>query len=105
MRARLHDLVEQEEKHQCITMNELGTGPCVDSVKHFWLHCRLFGDDASRLPQGCVQADNIAYCQVLGEFEITLEYANIVEPFLGMRERCPSTGPDYLDRFAASWSC
>ena len=66
---------------------------------------RLFSDDATQWPQGCTQADEIAYCQVLGDFAIKLEYANIVEPFAGMREHCPSSGPDYLDRIAASWSC
>eukprot|EP00277_Geminigera_cryophila_P005811 CAMPEP_0179421784 /NCGR_PEP_ID=MMETSP0799-20121207/10012_1 /TAXON_ID=46947 /ORGANISM="Geminigera cryophila, Strain CCMP2564" /LENGTH=601 /DNA_ID=CAMNT_0021195737 /DNA_START=47 /DNA_END=1852 /DNA_ORIENTATION=- len=61
--------------------------------------------NGSTLPRECVQQDNIALCQVMGRREIRLANANIVSPFIGMRQNCPSMGPDYLDRFAASLTC
>uniref|UniRef100_A0A7S0NDH2 Uncharacterized protein n=1 Tax=Hanusia phi TaxID=3032 RepID=A0A7S0NDH2_9CRYP len=64
----------------------------------------LFLQDASSLPPGCKADGRMGYCQVLGDNEITLPYANTIAPFPHMRERCPTTAPNYEDRrLAASW--
>jgi hypothetical protein len=70
----------------------------------------LFHANASALPAHCRReppaADGAPFCQILGAYHISLPHANSAPaPFAGMRERCPTTPPDYADRVASATSC
>jgi len=52
---------------------------------------------AQNRPQECKNADpDLPYCQLLGDFRLTLPGYNTFAPFPNMREHCPSEAPDYL---------
>ena len=48
-------------------------------------------------PAACKEADpHLKYCQLFGEFRITMPGYNSVAPYSHMNERCPSQPIDYF---------
>eukprot|EP00727_Mastigamoeba_balamuthi_P009416 m51a1_g5097 hypothetical protein (539) ;mRNA; f:283703-285716 len=47
-------------------------------------------------PEACQRADpDLPYCQLLGQYRMTLDGYSTATPFPHMREKCPSKGPYY----------
>merc|ERR1711907_927589 len=58
---------------------------------------------AYSLPAACKAADPDSpnpFCQLMGKYRMDIPHYNSQAPFDGMRERCPSQGPDYAERFS-----
>jgi len=55
----------------------------------------IFDSHYQRPPQ-CVTADpSLPYCQLMGDYRLTLPGYNTVKPYPHMREHCPSLPPLY----------
>lgn len=55
-----------------------------------------FYDLNAKRPQACIDADpNLPYCQLLGNYRMTLPEYSTIEPYAHMNEHCPSVVPDY----------
>jgi hypothetical protein len=56
-----------------------------------------FFDATYERPQVCVDADpSIPYCQLLGNYRMTLPGYSTISPYARMNERCSSIWPDYI---------
>lgn len=48
-------------------------------------------------PQACIDADSeLPYCQLLGNYRMTLPGYSTITPYANMNERCASVWPDYI---------
>jgi len=53
-------------------------------------------DVTTPLPEACQQADpNLPYCQILGKYQVVLDYYNTVTPYEHMNETCNVNWPSY----------
>jgi len=116
------DLVTMPEQDKWVFKDADMEGPsmvCDVFVMRMWKAAGIFGDivneiqgteftnwDAYSLkifdanyvrPQQCVLADpESQFCQLLGEYRMTLPDYNSVIPYPHMRENCPSVPPKYI---------
>jgi hypothetical protein len=57
---------------------------------------KIFEDNQTRLPSWCnAAADELPFCQILGEYKMALPEYNTIEPYANMNENCPSSPPIY----------